>query len=86
MHYLKAMPSKIQNFHTKQLGGNFVNVYGSSGWHLVTIEQIKEIQDGIQDGCPYMAKYRNYYANIYVLAYLTPEISAINTLKVLHLR
>ena len=53
MQYLKAVPSKIQNFQTKQLGGNFVNLHGSSGWHLVTIEQI---QDGIQDGFPYIAK------------------------------
>ena len=43
MQYLKAVPSKIQNFQTK-LGGNFVNVYGSSGWHLVTIEQIKKFK------------------------------------------
>ena len=44
MQYLKAVPSKIQNFQTKQLGGNFVNVYESSGWHLVTIEQIKKFK------------------------------------------
>ena len=44
LQYLKAMPSKIQSFQTKQFGGNFVNVYGSSGWHVVTIDQIKKFK------------------------------------------
>ena len=32
------------NFSNQTTFGNFVNVYGSSGWHLVTIEQIKKFK------------------------------------------
>ena len=40
----ERVPSKIQNFQTEQLVGNFVSVYGSSGWHLVTSEHIKKFK------------------------------------------
>ena len=46
--YLKAVPSKTKIFQTKQHGCNFENVYGSSGWHLVTIEQIKKFKMAFQ--------------------------------------
>ena len=56
LQYLKAVPSKIQSFQTKQFGGNFVNVNGSSGWHFVTIEQIKKFKMAFRMAARIMAK------------------------------
>ena len=78
MQYLKAVPSKIQTFQTKKVGVDFVNVYGPSGWHLVTIEQIKKFKMAVKMAA-HISK-SNYHANIHVLAYSAPEISAVNTM------
>ena len=84
MQYLKVVPLKIQNFQTKQLGGSFLTFMDSVDGILSPLSKLRNSRWHSR-WLPVYGK-SNYYGNIHVLAYLTPESSAVNTMLGVHLR